>query len=602
MGRNLLIFACAMMGLLLVEPTEADAQIRVQESDNVQRRALLIGVTKYEKAGFRDLDYPEADVSALAEVLHAAGFQVTLMLGSLPADDPLRATRENIGRQLLTSVELREAQKRDRTLRRSFVADLANLSKSDIVLIAFAGHGRQQTVPVGDKLEEAPYFCPVDAANADVDSWVSISELMETVSTSSGSQNNLILVDACRDNPGRGRGIDGAKVTLPGANLAICFSSSAGTEAYEAKELQHGIFTYHVLQGLRGEAANRQDQVTWDTLVSHIRTAVAQDAPRLVQRQQLPNAIGNVTGASPVLIAKVAAVAPANNTPPANNNTAENMRNTSPPSGAIPAPLTAPFDSATAKSGQAAWANHLGIEVSTINSVGLQMILIPPGEFMMGSAEDDVSAYDSEKPQHRVTLTNAFLMAETEVTQGQWKAVMGTEPWKGKDNVTEGANYPATYINHEEAEEFCRRLSEKDGRLYRLPTEAEWEYACRAGTTTTYSFGNDESALGRYAWYDKNAWYIDEKFSHLVRQKQSNAFGLYDMHGNVWEWCSDCYAEYTSGSQVNPIGPESGVHRVYRGSSWRDSARNCRAATRNRDSPSLRLSILGFRPVSVSQP
>ncbi len=261
----------------------------------------------------------------------------------------------------------------------------------------------------------------------------------------------------------------------------------------------------------------------------------------------------------------------------------------------------APQRSDEAKELQRKWAEDLEIEAVTTNSIGMKLVLIPPGEFMMGSADSDKKADDDEKPQHRVTISRPFYMGETEVTQGQWKAVMGTEPWKDKSYVKEGTNYPATFVSWEDAVEYCRRLSERDGREYRLPTEAEWEYACRGGRTSQYSFGNDESALGRYGWFKENAWDKDEKYAHLVRQKLANPFGLFDMHGNVMEWCSDWYGEkyYGESPSVDPAGPNDGEDRVNRGGCWGNSARCSRSACRGRNAPSNRGTLTGFRLVSV---
>jgi sulfatase modifying factor 1 len=233
---------------------------------------------------------------------------------------------------------------------------------------------------------------------------------------------------------------------------------------------------------------------------------------------------------------------------------------------------------------------------------------IPAGIFMMGSPEDETGRGDGET-QHKVTITKPFYMQTTEVTQGQWKAVMGTEPWKGKGLVKEGPNYAATYVSWGHAIAYCEKLSEKEGKTYRLPTEAEWEYACRAGTETAWSFGDDEKVLGDYAWYYENTRLIDEKYPHQVGLKNPNAFGLYDMHGNVYEWCHDYYGEdyYKQSPEKNPTGPTSGSFRVFRGGSWdvygsrnhilRAFPGNTRSAFRGRNVAGSPYRNFGFRLV-----
>ena len=222
------------------------------------------------------------------------------------------------------------------------------------------------------------------------------------------------------------------------------------------------------------------------------------------------------------------------------------------------------------------------------DSIGMKFKLIPAGTFTMGDGDD----------AHDVTLTKPFKMGVHEVTQAQYEQVMGVNPSKFK-----GADNPVENVSWDDAVEFCRRLSELPaekaaGNVYRLPTEAEWEYACRAGTTTKYSFGDDESEFGDYAWYCDNS---DEQ-THPVGSKKPNAWGLYDMHGNVLEWCQDWYGDYPSGSVTDPTGPAVGSHRVIRGGSWDRTAGYCRSAHRywfsRRAATTLRLSCL---PESVWQ-
>jgi len=213
------------------------------------------------------------------------------------------------------------------------------------------------------------------------------------------------------------------------------------------------------------------------------------------------------------------------------------------------------------------------------DSIGMKFKLIPAGTFTMG----DASGEDEETP-HEVTLTKPFKMGVHEVTQAQYEQLMGTNPSESK-----GADNPVETLSWDDAVEFCRRLSELPaekaaGNVYRLPTEAEWEYACRAGTTTKYSFGDDESELGDYAWYGVNS---DQK-THPVGSKKPNAWGLYDMYGNVWEWCQDWEEDYPSGSVTDPSGATSGTYRMFRGGSWYYPAEECRSAIRHWNRPSVR--------------
>jgi formylglycine-generating enzyme required for sulfatase activity len=232
------------------------------------------------------------------------------------------------------------------------------------------------------------------------------------------------------------------------------------------------------------------------------------------------------------------------------------------------------------------------------NTIGMKLNLIPAGTFTMGSPEGEPDRKDNEQ-QHPVTISKAFYMQTTEVTQGQWKELMDTEPWKGKQYVKEGPDYPATYVSWNDAVAYCKTLSEKEGKTYRLPTEAEWEYACRAGTETAWSFGDDETALGDYAWHPENAWRIDEKYAHQVGLKKPNAFGLYDMHGNVYEWCHDYFEEdyYKQSPAKDPTGPVTGAFRVFRGGSWYYNSRTTRSAGRNRFVADYRNFRHGFRLV-----
>ena len=198
------------------------------------------------------------------------------------------------------------------------------------------------------------------------------------------------------------------------------------------------------------------------------------------------------------------------------------------------------------------------------------------------------AAYKEEKPGHPVTLTQPFYMGKYDVTQEQYQQVIGTNPsnFKGKDN-------PVETVSWDDAQKFCEKLSELSHQAVRLPTEAEWEYGCRAGTTTTYYSGDTDKDLDRVAWYGANS----KSTTHPVGQKEPNVFGLYDMHGNIWQWCQDFYGEdyYGKSEAENPQGPTQGAFRVLRGGSWYGGPVYCRSAGRFGSGPGGRSYGVGFR-------
>ena len=230
------------------------------------------------------------------------------------------------------------------------------------------------------------------------------------------------------------------------------------------------------------------------------------------------------------------------------------------------------------------------------NSVGMKLVLIHAGSFTMGSPEGEIGRQENETP-HEVTISNSYYLGVFEVTQGEYEKVIEERP-----SVFIGIHLPVNQISREDAVTFCKKLSDlpeekATGRNYRLPTEAEWEYACRANSPTAYCFGDSTESLGEYAWFDTN----DGRTPHPVGQKKPNRWGLYDMHGNVWEWCNDWYIEYPSGAAINPSGPRGGKSFVFRGGSWSNPAASCRSAHRFTIEPTFRSGSLGFR-VALSPP
>jgi formylglycine-generating enzyme required for sulfatase activity len=239
------------------------------------------------------------------------------------------------------------------------------------------------------------------------------------------------------------------------------------------------------------------------------------------------------------------------------------------------------------------------------------LVFIPPGTFRMGSPTNEVDRVEEEGPQTAVTISRGYWMGKYEVTQGEYEALMGSNPsWFNGDRTADGqTNYgtdlsrPVDSVSWFDATNYCGALTQREraaGRIatnsvYRLPTEAEWEYACRAWTSTRFSYGDDPgyTNLTDYAWY----WDNSGGMTHPVGQKLPNPWGLYDMHGNVWEWCQDWFDTYPGGIAVDPQGPATGSYRVFRGGSWTYSGWFCRSASRSIFGSSIRPDGIGFRVV-----
>ena len=286
-----------------------------------------------------------------------------------------------------------------------------------------------------------------------------------------------------------------------------------------------------------------------------------------------------------------------------------------------PPPAEAPFDAAKAKEHQENWAKYLGIPAKYKNSIGMEFALIPPGSFLMGSPEGEEGRVDNEV-QHRVTLTKGFYLGVHEVTKGQFAQFMkatgyrtqaesggGAFVWTGSGfkldpkanwmtaGFEQSDGHPVVCISWNDAVAFADWLSAQDweGRRYRLPTGAEWEYACRAGTQTAYYSGKDLEALKKVGWCSYDGKQGSAGGTKPVGQFQTNSWGLYDMHGNAWEWCQDWYGDYFRGDQVDPEGPAQGSLRVIRGGGWRDGPPASRSAFRNRGKPGNRAYGVGCR-------
>ncbi len=269
-----------------------------------------------------------------------------------------------------------------------------------------------------------------------------------------------------------------------------------------------------------------------------------------------------------------------------------------------PPPANAPFDATQARAHQELWANFLDTKTFTTNSIGMKLALIPPGSFLMGSPDNESFRGNIEGPICEVRITRPYAMGVYPVTVGQFKdfvkeqgyrteaessglgaLVLHGEKWEMDANANwrnpgfeQLDNHPVVCVTWNDAKAFCEWLSKKEQKKYTLPTEAQWEYACRAGTQTRFFFGDDEQELFNFVWYEANS----QRKTHPVGEKKPNAWGLSDMHGNVWQWAADWHSGsyYSTAQRDNPPGPNAGVYRVVRGGDWICGPEQLRSAYR----------------------
>lgn len=555
--------------------TARSTTIAAQESIE-QRWAVLVGVNDY--AELEDLQFCKNDARALAEQLARAGFPednvFVLTDGASDAKD--LPTKANI-----------EARIKN-------VLSVAN--EGELVLVSFSGHGMH--------LDGKTYLCPTGARVDDPErTMIQLGVVYDNLNRCKATRK-LLWVDACRDDPRQGgsksavahakstAGVVASLEATPKGILTLT-SCSAGQISWEDQMFGHGVFMQYLLEGLSGKAdreetGNRNDRVSLLELYNYANVKTRRFVVKEKDKIQTPELFGRITGDFDIV--------------------------------EIPSEILRP-------------------EIT--NSLGMKLKLIPAGEFLMGSPNSDGNVSADEQPEHRVRITEPFYLGVTEVTQRQWKAVMKSalsDLKKGDwEYAGQGPNNPIYWVSWYDAADFCNKLSQREGwqpcyilknveresygsrpgidsaqvRIlggdgYRLPTEAEWEYACRAGTTTRYHWGDGggDSAMKQYGWYEKNADEDDWNEPHAssegtqpVQTKRPNAYHLYDMSGNVWEWCQDWYEPYyyARSPTDNPSGPEQGSYRVSRGGSWDYDAEYCRSANRYRNDPSYRLHSYGFR-------
>lgn len=503
-----------------------------------EQYALLVGVKKYRRTELTSLKYTEKDVTDIANTLISKGYKkdnVVLMTQS--ADDVfLQPTSQNIREQ----IELL----------------LSGLTPEDNVMFAFTGHGVQF------KGEGQHYFCPSDARIKDKRTLISLAKVFESLEQCKAS-GKVLLVDACRDDPLTGLAKSSGRIELgtisnqvpsklQGGTIAF-FSCAQAQQSWEDPKLGHGVFFYHVNQALAGAADLRKDgSITFNELATYVTPATKDYVRVELGSVQVPTFRSPGDSQEIVLIV------------------------------------------------------GSGPKKTVFNGMGMKLRLIPSGQFMMGSGPSEPN-HSKNELLHPVEISKAFYLGATEVTQRQWTIVMKSTPWvknAGDQDMASAVHpqKPANYVSWHDANEFCKRLGELEKRSYRLPTEAEWEYACRADTSgsSTFCFGDDVAQLVQHAWFidDENEDFRD-KFAEQVAMKKPNELGLYDMHGNVFEWCSDWmdHRYYRNSPKPDPTGPKKGKSRVIRGGSFAVPADLCRSACRYESSPDNRWSEIGFRVV-----
>ena len=523
-------------------------------ADNApQKWALLVGVEQY--TNLEPLRYAANDTHDLAAQLVAVGIpkKHVFVLDSA-ADAKNQPLRENI-LQRLDLVAGRLAQ------------------PGDLLIVTFIGHGV--------KLDGKSYLCPAGANLEKPDeTLIGLDRLYASIEHSQ-AMLKLLVVDACRNDPrpagARDGGTDPSRgfssaLERPPAGLVVMAGCGEQQKSYDEEELRNGVFTHFLLEGLRGKAADSRGSVSLLALHDYTRQETKAFVAQKHSDDQSPALWGRIGDAF-----EICRIDPA---PPISPNKPD-------------------------QSGKV-----------VTNSIGMKLVLIPSGEFLMGSPDSEKDRTRAEGPQHKVKITNPFYMGVYEVTQHEYEKVMGRNPSffsktsGGKPNVGEidTSDFPVEQVSWAEANEFCQRLSGRLGEasgVYRLPTEAEWEYAARAGSQTAFPWG--DSLNGTEANCNGSKPYgtsIKGPFLGRTARKGSyaaNPFGLHDMIGNVFEWCSDWYdnAYYAQSPSNDPRGPDTGSLRVTRGGDWNFPAVSCRSADRYRIGPGLRSGDFGFRVVRV---
>jgi formylglycine-generating enzyme required for sulfatase activity len=582
--------------------------------DKSKRYAIVIGVDTYRDKQINRLYGAAKDARTLKQALVAnAGFpedQVTLLATGEPQErEPSRA---NILQRLL---------------------NLGGVVPRDgLLLVSFSGHGMQR----GNEAFLLPEDAKIGSLSLLENTAISVVDMKKYI-RQTGVRQVLVIMDACRNDPG-GRAdtpspmgkayhFDFDTHNKEVEAFATLYATSEGQRAYEYTEKNQGYFTWALVEGLEGAAANERGEVTLSALVAYLQEKVPKRVLQDLGPEKGQRPWAQIEGyrADELIVSIAEPDSPNKPTPITGSGTALELElwtsiksSRDPddfkayldkyPTGTFagvarnrirqlenPAKSDSPATRHTAEGKQ----ENPDIEtyVETAGGAAIEMIRVPSGKFTMGSPDSEPGRLSDEGPQHQVSVSS-FYMGKFEVTQAQWRAVATALPKVKIDlNIDpshfKGNNLPVENVSWREAEEFCDRLSRATDKIYRLPTEAEWEYASRARNQGAFA-----GSLDSLGWYASNSGHT----THSVGTKQPNGFGLYDMHGNVWEWCRDWYSkDYRQSSSEDPRGPTSGLYVVLRGGSWQHPAASCRSAARGWLTPTARSSNLGFRIVAPAR-
>jgi formylglycine-generating enzyme required for sulfatase activity len=496
--------------------------LRIEPIDPVAKRAfekqvkvaLVVGISAYPQgSGLSSLKYAARDAEVLGATLKSQGYLVRQLTES-------DATRAMIRRSLR---ELSDAVSPD----------------EGTMLFFFGGHGFT--------FKGTNYLATFGVTADDLDGEGLAVKDVEELLRAGKAKRKLLFIDACRNDPGqavRSAGQRSFERLQASEGMRVLFSTKEGRVSFEDDALRQGVFTYFLAKGLQGEAAGTDGLVTFRDLADYITDRMRAYTVERGQ-MQIPFeagessgdfllSAGNKGGGGPPEPASVPVAPPEPEKTPSL-------------SVAPPEPVKPVLQAGTPK---------------VNDKDGLKYVWIPPGTFQMGCSAGDAECFSGEKPAHEVTITKGFWIGQTPVTQEAYQRVVGNNPSHFK-----GDQFPVEQVNWSEAQSYCRAAG------MRLPTEAEWEYAARGGST-----GSRYGDLDRIGWYRNNSG----NTTHVVGQKEANAFGLYDMLGNVSQWVADWYAEYPAGPQRDPAGPAngSGQFREMRGGSWLDVPRDARVSAR----------------------